>query len=311
MAAIFVYADDINICAEMISKAKQLGKEAYAISLDAFKADHLTNLGADKVYLLKGNDPWPENYIAAMAELIRNETAYALLIGATVRGRNIAAQIAAYLNCNLVSDATDVRIEDGIIIADRMMYGGSVVKTEVLSSFGVITIAGGKYEVLHDENKCAEIIEINVDVSPTGRVKLLETSPVVRQGNDIAKAQKIVAVGMGFDKKDDLHLAEELAAALGADLGCTRGVAEERQWMPVETYIGISGAAVRPELYISLAVSGQIQHVIGIRDSKIIVAIDKNEKAPIFKAADYGIVGDVYEIAPLLSKAINNIKNHS
>ena len=103
-------------------------------------------------------------------------------------------------------------------------------------------------------------------------------------------------------------MAEEFAAAIGAELGCTRSIAEELHWLPNEVYIGISGQTIRPELYLAIGISGQIQHVAGIRDAGTVVAIDKNENAPIFKAADYGIVGDLYEILPLLTKAIGELE---
>jgi electron transfer flavoprotein alpha subunit len=111
-------------------------------------------------------------------------------------------------------------------------------------------------------------------------------------------------VGRGLDKKEDLKLAEDLAGVLGGAVGCTRSIAEDYGWMPEATYIGLSGRTIRPKLYISLGVSGQVQHVAGIRDSKIIVGIDTNENAPIFAAADYGIVGDLHEAAPLLTAAL-------
>jgi electron transfer flavoprotein alpha subunit len=111
---------------------------------------------------------------------------------------------------------------------------------------------------------------------------------------------------MGLDKKEDLSMIQELANCLSAEIGCTRGVAEERHWLPVEQYIGISGAVIRPKLYLCLGVSGQVQHVVGVRDAKLIVAVDINEKAPIFRSADYGIVGDMYEVVPLLVQALKN-----
>jgi electron transfer flavoprotein alpha subunit len=109
---------------------------------------------------------------------------------------------------------------------------------------------------------------------------------------------------MGMDKAEDMKIAQDLADAIGAVIACTRGIAEERHWLPVEQYIGISGAVIKPKLYISMGVSGQVQHVFGIRDAQIIVAVDTNEKAPVFKAADYGIVGDMYEVIPALTEAL-------
>ncbi len=133
---------------------------------------------------------------------------------------------------------------------------------------------------------------------------MVETAAIVKEGADLSTAERVVCIGLSMDKKDDMKIAQNLADAIGAEIGCTRGIAEERHWLPVEQYIGISGAVVKPKLYISMGVSGQVQHVYGIRDSQIIAAVDTNEKAPIFKAADYGIVGDMYEIIPALTAAL-------
>ncbi|NLB18626.1 MAG: electron transfer flavoprotein subunit alpha/FixB family protein [Syntrophomonadaceae bacterium] len=180
-----------------------------------------------------------------------------------------------------------------------MMYGGMVQQKEILNGFGVVTVPAGKF---YSVTGNAEVISMNVQADR--RVSLVETAPIVRQGVDLTQADKVVCVGMGLDKEEDLQMARDLAEAIGAEIACTRGMAEERHWLPVELYIGISGAVIKPKLYISLGVSGQIQHVFGIRDSQIIVGIDANERAPIFKAADYGIIGDLYEVVPLLTEAL-------
>jgi electron transfer flavoprotein alpha subunit len=163
---------------------------------------------------------------------------------------------------------------------------------------GSNTGPAGNLQAVKKENAPVSIVSLEVQADP--RVRLIETLPVKRDKIDLASAEKVVCVGMGLDKQEDMKMAEELAQLLGAEIACTRGIAEERQWLPVESYIGISGAKIKPSLYISMGVSGQVQHVVGIRDSKIIVAVDSNEKAPIIKAADYSIIGDMYEIIPLL-----------
>jgi electron transfer flavoprotein alpha subunit len=124
------------------------------------------------------------------------------------------------------------------------------------------------------------------------------------EGIDITAANKLVAVGRGFRKKEDLKLAEDLGGVLKAELACTRGVAEDDHWLPIERYIGISGQTVKPELYVAVGLSGQVQHMVGCRESKVIVAVNNDERSPIFEAADYGIVGDLYEVLPLLTAAL-------
>ena len=304
MAGIYVYSDRFDIAAELIRFAKETGKEAAAVSLDEVAAQQLSKLGADKVYLLNGDSPIAENYGKAIAEFLKNEGADLFVVGATARGRDIAARVAGYLGCGMVSDVSSVNYIDGKLVTERMMYGGAVVQSEALKGLSVVTIPAGKFEAAAKEGT-SEIISI--DVTADNRVSMVEKAAIVKEGADLKAADKVVCIGMGMEKAEDIQMAKDLAAVLGADIGCTRGIAEERHWLPVEQYIGISGVEIKPQLYISMGVSGQVQHMFGVRESKVITAIDTNEKAPIFKSADYGIVGDMYEIIPLLSQALKNI----
>lgn len=299
MAGIYIYSDKLDIAAELIGFARTSGKEANAVCFHQADADQLARMGADKVFYLKGDSPLAENYGQALAEFLKEQAAELFVAGATARGRDIAARVAGYLNCAMVSDISSLDYSNGTLSTERMMYGGAVVQSETISSLSVVTVAAGKYEPVKGN---AEIV--TVAVNSDNRVSLIETAPIVKEGVDLKQANSVVCVGMGLEKEADLQMAKDLAAALNAELGCTRGIAEERHWLPVEQYIGISGAVIKPQLYISMGVSGQVQHIFGVRDAKIIVAIDNNEKAPIFRSADYGIVGDMYEIIPLLTKAL-------
>lgn len=301
MSGIFIYADKPALCGELISLAKELGQTSCVISLNAAEAEQIAPLGADKVYVLKGASNWPEDYARAMADLLNAEGAELFLVGATVRGRDIAARIAAYLKCGLVGDASTVKRADNGIETTRMMYGGAVVQTTLLNGFNVITVPAGKYSA-PSAGATSEIInrEVKVDV----QVELLETVAIEKKGIDLSQANKVVCIGLGVENQSDLKMVEELTDALVAALACTRPISEEKGWLPVDSYIGISGKAIKPDLYIGLGVSGQVQHTVGIRDAKIIVAVNNNDKAPIFRIADYGIVGDMNEIVPLLTQAI-------
>lgn len=296
MAGIYIYSDHGPLAAELISTAKQTGKEAKAVVFSAEAAEAVKNAGADKIFVLKGVSPIAENYGKALAEFLSREGAELFLVGATARGRDLAARTAGYLDCGMASDVSSLACVDGKVITERVIYGGVMVQKEALAGFSVVTMAAGKAEPL---TGAAEIM--TVDVAADRRVSLVETAAIVKKGVDLREADKVVCVGMGMDKEEDMQIARDLAAALGAELGCTRGIAEERHWLPAEQYIGISGAMIKPQLYLSMGVSGQVQHTIGIRDAKIIVAVNSNEKAPVFKICDYGIVGNLYEIIPLLS----------
>jgi electron transfer flavoprotein alpha subunit len=131
-------------------------------------------------------------------------------------------------------------------------------------------------------------------------LKVFERKVKERKVKDIAEARVIVCVGRGIDKKEDIELTRQLAAVMGGEIGCTRPIAEENHWLPEELCIGLSGISVKPDLYLGLGVSGQVQHLTGIRNAKVIAAVNKDENAPIFKAADFGIVGDLYDVLPKL-----------
>lgn len=299
MAGIYVYSDKLDIAAEIIGFAKGSGQAAHAICFNQSDAEQLAQMGADKIFCLQGNSPLAENYAPAVAAFLKEQAAQLFVVGATARGRDIAARVAGYLDCAMVSDVSSLSYNDGKLMTERMMYGGAVLQSEIISGFSVVTVAAGKFSAVKG-TAAIEIVAVNAD----SRVSLIETAPIVKEGVDLRQANSVVCVGLGLEKEADLQIARDLAAAINAELGCTRGIAEERHWLPVEQYIGISGAVIKPQLYISMGVSGQVQHVFGVRDAKVIVAVDSNEKAPIFRSADYGIVGDMYEIIPLLTQAL-------
>lgn len=298
MAGIYIFSEDVKIAGELAGFAQKSGKIANMIVFDEKKAEELAGCGGEKVFLFQGNSPLAENYAKALAEFLQAENADLFAVGASDRGRDIAARVAGYLECAMISDVSEVRFDSGKITTTRMMYGGAVSLTEIAEGMTVVTIPAGKFEPAQQGR--AEIVKIPAKAD--SRVTLKETSCVVRTAVDLSAADKVVCIGLGVDQKEDLNMVHDLAQALGAEIGCTRTIAEERQWLP--SYIGISGVSIKPALYLALGVSGQVQHVVGIRDSKLIVAVNKNEKAPIFQAADYGIVGDLYEIAPLLTQEL-------
>ena len=309
MAGIWVYSEDANVTKQLLTAGKLLTEPLQqplcALTLEESAAAELVACGADKVIVLKGEGIWPESYAAAVAKVMEREDPVALLIGGTMRGKDLAAKVAAHLQSGLVTDAQVLRVENGAIETERMMYGGLAVCTETLSGLALVTIPPRKFEVPQQEESRAgeSVVET---VSTEDAMIIGNVCPIVRQGADISLAEKLVCVGRGLGKEEDMALVRDLAAALGAEIGCTRSVAEDYHWLPSETYIGLSGQKVKPNLYLSVGVSGQVQHVAGIRDSKVIVAVDTNENAPIFAAADYGIVGDLYQIVPLLTKALHS-----
>jgi electron transfer flavoprotein alpha subunit len=241
----------------------------------------------------------PEACAHAIADLVRSEGIGLVLMGATPRGRDLGARVAGYLDCGFAADAAQVAYDGQTVTYERTIYGGNVISREHIDGMAVATVGRG----------CAERVSgtaliKTVDLAADTRVTLVARNPVQTEGVDLGSAERVVGVGMGVSSEDEVALANQMADAMGGAVGCSRGMAEERKWVPVERYIGISGKVISPSLYLMLGISGQVQHLFGVRDAKIIAAVDKNENAPVFKNADYGIVGDLHEIMPLLLDAV-------
>jgi len=308
MSGIWIYSEDSMIAKQLLTAGLELkasmGQPVGIITLDSQEQEGFIAAGADKVCVLKGQNPWPESYAGAVADFIGKEQVSVLLVGGTLRGKDLAAKAAAMLQAGLVTDALTVQYANNCIETTRLMYGGLALRTEAISLPALVTVPPRTYsEAPAVDGRQGEVFTVEVDNGIPG-MTVSNVCPIIREGADISTASRVVGVGRGFSKKEDLAMAEKLAQAIGAEIGCTRGVAEDSHWLPSERYIGISGQKVKPEIYIAAGISGQVQHIVGVRDSKIIVAIDTNEKAPIFAAADYGIVGDLYEVLPLLAEAI-------
>lgn len=265
--------------------------------------------GADEVYvlpLLPGEEP-VEAYVPVLADAAASGDPDVFLIGATNRGKTIAARLAVRLKTGLCSNcgALAYDAEEKLLKMERMVYGGAGIQTVACATRPqMATVAPRTFAPAPEqEGRSGKIVEL--PGTPASGLKVLEHKPRQRGAVDVTQAKAIVCVGRGVEKAEDVSLARELAGVLGAEVACSRPIAEELQWLPEDVYLGISGKKVKPELYVGVGVSGQIQHVTGIRDSKVIFAINRDENAPIFEAADFGIVGDLYQVVP---KLINELK---
>lgn len=309
MAGIWVYSEDAVLAKEMMTLASNLATQSQqqigVITLCEDIAKELSSLGASKIIVLKGSSTWPEAYEQVLAETLQAEEARIVLIGGTIRGKYTAAKVAARLDAGLSTDGTKVTLEDDKLIVERITYGGLAVSTEEVAFPAFVTIPPHSYDSMTDIGSSAEITIKEVSVNP--QLSIDAVTKVERLGVDITKADRVVGIGRGVGKKEDLVMIEELASILDAEIGCTRPISEDAKWYPVERYIGISGKIVKGSLYVAIGTSGQIQHVSGIRDSKVIVAINTNEKEPIFAAADYGIVGSYVDVVPALIDALKQV----
>ena len=310
MPRVYVFSEDVQLAAELVSTAATVSGDVHVVCLGSEAAATLLDAGASTVVALRANESRPEAFAPALAQLVSEGEADLLLIGETVTGWEIAGRAAAILGCALVSGATTLRsLPDGQWQSERNMYAGAAVQTETWTGLAVLTIARGQAPAVAARGDAGtgltETVEVEVEVDT--RVQVISRTARERESVDLASAARVVCVGMGVSTAEDLALAQDLADSLGGEIACTRPVAEDRGWLPVERYIGISGVSVQPDLYVGLGVSGQVQHTIGIRDARVIVGINTNPDATLFGACDYAVVGDLHEIAPLLTSAIRAI----
>lgn len=309
MAGIWIIADNREQTLELLTIGRELattmGTKLAALLLQDHKsADDYISHGADEILLLPPlpDDQPPDVYMPVIADEAQKEDPDIILIAATLRGKQMAARLATRLNTGLCSECIALNLgEDGKTVEmERLAFGGAAVqKVTCPERPTMATIPPKTFEPAAKlEGRQGDIREFPAPApSP---VKILERKPREKEAKDISESKIVVCVGRGIEKEEDLTLARELADALGGEIGCTRPISEENHWLPEELCIGISGISVKPELYIGLGISGQVQHVTGIRDAKVICAVNTDDNAPIFAAADYGIVGNLYDVVPKL-----------
>jgi electron transfer flavoprotein alpha subunit len=308
MPGIWVFGERRDQTLELLAAGKDVAK-AFETKLAAFTQDrrlaqeYLAH-GADQVFVLpeRAEGQPLESYVPVLADTARREDPDVFFIAGTPRGKEIAARVAARLQTGLCSGCTGFAFdrEKRLLRMERLAFGGAAIQSVVCTTRPqMATIPPRAFDpaTIEDEKK-GTITEIQS--TPSSAVKVIERFPRAKEAIDITEARIVVCVGRGVDRKEDVDLARQLAHVVGGEVGCTRPIAEELHWLPEEVYLGISGKKVKPDLYIGVGVSGQIQHISGIRDSKFIFAINRDENAPIFEAADYGIVGDLYQVVPKL-----------
>jgi electron transfer flavoprotein alpha subunit len=313
MTSAHVFSEDADLAAALVTTAAAVADRVHLVCPGAPPA--APPPGVTSVLVLDapagspaGDGIRPEAYAPALARLAGERGADVVLVGATVSGREIAARVATILRTGLISEATALRsLPDGTWCGERVTYAGAAVRTETWQGPAVVTMApghrgeqGAATEEAADGGVPVETVPAQVDT----RVRVVSRTAREREAVDLGNAARIVCVGMGAGTAADLELATGLADALGAEVACTRPVAEDREWLAAERYIGISGARVRPDLYLGLGVSGQVQHTVGIRDARVVVGVNTDPHATLFGVSDYGVVGDLREIAPLLTAAV-------
>jgi electron transfer flavoprotein alpha subunit len=292
--------------------ADQLGGETHAVALGPadLAVEAAGAHGADRVFLAAADGVrlyQPGPYAATVAQQARAGYA-AVLLGATALGKDLAPRLAARLGCPLAADANAVALDGGAIVVARPVYAGKAVyRLRVTAPQVVISLRPNNFPPVNAARAgtVERIAVVDGIGARTAAVKEPEHAAV-----DVAEAGIVVAGGRGLKEPQHFQLLDDLAAAFGsqAAVGASRAVVDAG-WRPHAEQVGQTGKTVSPNLYIAVGVSGAIQHLAGMRTSKVIVAINKDKDAPIFKVADYGIVGDLFDVVPRLTEAVRKVRN--
>ena len=257
-------------------------------------------------------DYTPDGYTAAIESVVRQQYPQLVIMPHTYLVRDYAPKLAARFGKSLISDCIRAQVNGSAITFTRRIFLGKLDADVVSDGAAPVfaTFQSGAFRPDQaQKGSGAEIVNLPVEV---GEIRMTPEAPFqeVKQAVDLSKADIIVAVGRGIKSKDNLALADKLAAALGGDLAASRPICDA-EWLPIDRQIGSSGQTVAPKLYVALGISGAIQHLVGMKNSGTIVAINKDPEAPIFDIADYGIVGDLFEAVPVLTEEIKKIKGLS
>ncbi len=242
-----------------------------------------------------------ESTADVIAQLVGELGVTLVILPATARFREVFPLLAHRLDAACVSDVLSLSVTDGTWHVERLLYGGVAVATVALRRpIAVVTVPAASCEV--GVGVAPRVADVVVVTTPAKTV--VARQQVVREVA-LAGAERLVSFGRGVRTRDDMKQIEQLAALLKAQIGCSRPVVEDLRWLTVDHQVGLTGTTVKPELYLAIGISGQIQHLVGMRDSKVIVAVNNNAAAPIFSVADIGVVGDLYEVVPRLIAALS------
>jgi electron transfer flavoprotein alpha subunit len=279
------------------------GGSVDADGLGAFGADRVTRVADAAAELYQA-----ESYAETVAAVARADDCTTVLLSATAQGKDLGPRVAAKLDCPLAADVTAIQ-HDGNVIVTRPVYSGKATYTIcVTAPRVVISVRPNAYAPVASD-KAGTVSEGSLSAGRDTRAVTKAIEQPERAALDVAEASIVVSGGRGLKEAEHFKLVEDLADVLGGAVGASRAVVDAG-WRPHSEQVGQTGKTVSPSLYFALGISGAVQHLAGMRTAKVIVAINKDADAPIFKVADYGIVGDLFEIVPRLTDEIRALKEN-
>lgn len=295
---VFVIAETEKGARDLCAGARTFGGE---VALVALGADKVRTGIADVVYSINiPADVMVEDASVTVTALVKEKAPQVVLVEPTRRMKVVAGKLAAALDTSVVTDVVafdgDVAKSlyfGGIAARDQKCLGEVAIYTCTTAPFGETEVTG------------TDVVELVAFAPAESGLVLRCREELPASDVNLGAAKRIVAAGRGFAAEEDLQMARDFAAAIGGELGCTRPLTEAENWMPREAYIGISGLMLNPEVYVGVGVSGQMQHMVGVNGAKLAFAINKDKNAPIFNQVDYGLIGDLNAVLPVINGKLN------
>lgn len=305
-----------NVSFEAIAVAKTIAEDGEVVSLLLGEsveslANELIQYGADRVVVVENDKLAQYNsdgYSQAVLAVIEQEDPEAIVFGHTALGKDLSPKVASKLDSGLISDVVNVEVTGGNVVFTRPIYSGKAFEKKIVTD-GLIfaTVRPNNIAALEkDESRSGDVSKVDVDIKDL-RTIIKEVVKKTSEGVDLSEAKVVVAGGRGLKSAENFKMLEELADVLGGAVGASRGACDAG-YCDYSLQIGQTGKVVTPDLYIAIGISGAIQHLAGMSNSKVIVAINKDPEANIFKVADYGIVGDLFEVVPQLTEEFKKLK---
>lgn len=288
--------------------AEQLGVSCEAVTIGQVEnVAELAAYGASKIHQIRSINLVEfdaQSFAKAIAELGTKQSSKVIICAHSAQGKSVAGRLSVRLNAGLVTAVNKLpNTENGFHVTKSLFSGKAIATYEMNSELKVLTLVGNALPP-QTVNSPLEVIQSSIALSES-KIKVLETKTV--EGTvPLPEAELVVSAGRGLKGPENWGIIEELAKTIGATTACSRPVADA-DWRPHHEHVGQTGVAIRPNLYIAIGISGAIQHLAGVNNSKVIVVINKDEEAPFFKAADYGIVGDLFEVVPKLNAAFKAV----
>jgi len=293
-------ADKLN--AELVTVVIGSGVESIASELGGYGARRVVVADDERLRYYSTTA-----YTAILTEIAKNENADVLFLPASQMGKDLAPRVAVRLEAGLAADCVSLNVENGDIIATRPVYAGkALISVKVTTAKKIFTLRPNVFTSGSSDGARAVVEKVSLRLTDADFKTKVSGTKVATGRPDVTEAAIIVSGGRGLKGPEHFHLIEELADALGAAVGASRAVVDAG-WRPHDEQVGQTGKTVSPTLYIACGISGAVQHLAGMSSSKYIVAINKDKDAPIFQVADYGIVGDVFEIVPALTQEVKKL----